>query len=356
LYFECRRFSESEDNFRTALSLDSDSTQANWNLALLLLMKGQFKEAWPHYEWRWEKGGYCHSARRNFIQPVWLGQFAIKGKTILIHSEQGIGDTLQFVRFIQDVIQHGAKVLLEVQSEVVDLLRLNQKVEKVFARGDTIPSFDTHCGLMSLPYALKLNLENLKTEEKYLEPDQDKVLKWKKRLPTYLGLRVGLVWSGGLRPNQPEVWQLNERRNIPLVQFESFNIPGIEWVSLQKGAPAENDYEELKVSNWNGPEMLDFHDYLTDFSETAALITSLDLVISVDTATAHLSGALGCPTWILNRFDACWRWQIDREDTPWYPTARLYRQNSPGNWSNVMAQVKQDLIALRDEKLAGNSK
>jgi tetratricopeptide (TPR) repeat protein len=351
LHFDCREFSEAEENFRVALRLDPESTQANWNLALLLLMQGKFSEAWPHYEWRWKEGGYCHSTSRNFTQPVWLGQFPIKGKIILIHSEQGIGDTLQFVRFIQDLKKLDAEILLEVQPEVVDLLKQNQTVKKIFARGGTIPPFDAHCGLMSLPYALRLNLEGLNATEKYLQPDRIKVHKWHERLSNYDGLRVGLVWSGGLRPNQPDVLQLNERRNIPLAQFESLKIASIQWVSLQKGLPAENDYEQLRASNWQGPEILDFNEHLSDFNETAALIACLDLVISVDTSTAHLSGAMGCPTWILNRFDACWRWLIDRQDTPWYPNVTLYKQEIPGNWSHVMDQVKKDLICLRDQKL-----
>ena len=356
LYFEDRNFDQAQSCFELALSLEPASAQAHWNLALLLLMKGQFNEAWPHYEWRWKRGGYCHANHRNFAQPVWLGQFSLKGQTLLVHAEQGMGDTLQFVRFIQNLQAQETKVYLEVQAPLVSLLSQLPYVEKVFARGEPLPHFDAHCGLMSLPYALKVKLQELRTSKAYLQHQPQKAAAWKARLPNHQGLRVGLVWSGGFRPNQPEVWQLNERRNVPLDQFKCLNLPGIQWVSLQKGDPAENEPFLMESQNWGGPQILNYSQHLIDFSETAALIANLDLVISVDTATAHLSGALGCPTWILNRFDACWRWQIDREDTPWYPTARLYRQDTPGNWSNVMVKVKQDLIALRDEKLAGNSK
>lgn len=347
LHYEARNLKQAQSCFESALRLDPASSQAHWNLALLLLMKGQFSEAWPHYEWRWKRGGYCHANHRNFAQPVWLGQFSIQGKALLVHAEQGMGDTLQFVRFIQDLHTQGAKIFLEVQAPLVSLLRQLPNVEQVFARGEPLPHFEAHCGLMSLPYALKINLKELINSDAYLQPHPQKVAQWKKRLPPHQGLRVGLVWSGGFRPNQPEVWQLNERRNLPLEQLKSLNLPGIQWISLQKGDHAENELAKLTALNWGGPPLLNFSHLLTDFSETAALIACLDLVISVDTSTAHLAGAMGRQTWILNRFDACWRWGIDQSTTPWYQHVKLYKQTQPGLWSDVVSQVQQDLQTLQ---------
>ena len=159
-------------------------------------------------------------------------------------------------------------------------------------------------------------------------------------------MRVGLVWSGGFRPDQPEVWAVNRRRNITLAMLEPLRHAAVEFYSLQKGQPAEAELADLVARGWRGPAIIDHTDRLRDFADTAALIEQLDLVISVDTSTAHLAGALGKPVWILNRFDTCWRWMLDRDDTPWYPTARLYRQTRPGDWGTVVDRVVNDLLAM----------
>jgi hypothetical protein len=344
LHFEARDLAQAQASFQIALKLEPHSAQAHWNLSLLLLLKGNFNEAWPHYEWRWRRGGYCHAGNRSFEQPLWLGQFPIKGKTILVHAEQGIGDTLQFVRFAQYLKVQGAKVILEVQPPLVSLLGSLPYLDKVLTRGDDLQNFDAHIGLMSLPYALKLDLSKLTTKEAYLQAPKHLINYWTLRLPSHKGVRVGLVWSGGFRPQQPEVWQLNERRNISLSELACLKIPGIQWISLQKGQPSESDPELLEKQQWNGPHILNFSKHLQDFADTAALIASLDLVISVDTSTAHLAGAMGKPTWVLNRFDACWRWQLNRTDSPWYPHMKLYRQDQPGQWHSVVQQLRHDLI------------
>jgi len=159
-------------------------------------------------------------------------------------------------------------------------------------------------------------------------------------------LRVGLVWSGGFRPNQPETWAVNARRNIPLRMMRPLRHPAIEFYSLQKGEPGESEWAELRSQSWDGPDLIDWTSELQDFSDTAALVENLDLVISADTSTAHLAGALGKPVWILHRFDSCWRWLLDRSDSPWYPTARLYRQSAPGGWEAVVQQVREDLFSM----------
>jgi hypothetical protein len=177
-----------------------------------------------------------------------------------------------------------------------------------------------------------------------LRSDSEKALFWKEKLGEKNKPRVGLVWSGGFRPDQPELWPINRRRNIPLAKLAALKNPDIEFYSLQKGQPAESELAELTRDNWGGPEIVDFTSLLNNFSDTAALIENLDLVISVDTSTVHLAGALGKPVWILNRFASCWRWLIDRADSPWYPTVKLYRQEKASDWDAVIQRVKADLL------------
>ena len=198
--------------------------------------------------------------------------------------------------------------------------------------------------MLSLPLAFGTTLETIPANIPYLKANAEKSLFWQEKLGEKTKPRVGLVWSGGFRPNQPEVWSVNRRRNIPLAKLAALKNSDIEFYSLQKGQPAESELAELMRDNWDGPPIIDFTNLLNDFSDTAALVKNLDLVIAVDTSIAHLAGALGKPVWMLNRFDTCWRWLLDRTDSPWYPTARLYRQEKAGDWDTVVQRVKTDLI------------
>jgi hypothetical protein len=217
------------------------------------------------------------------------------------------------------------------------------------ARGEPLPHFDCHSALLSLPLIFKTTLANIPACVPYLFSDLAKTDHWKQRLGETRALRVGLVWSGGFRPDQPEVWSVNERRNIGLVKLASLAHPRIEFHSLQKGQAAESELARLIADHWSGPPLTDFTGELYDFTDTAALMANLDLIISVDTSIAHLAGAMGKPVWILNRFDTCWRWLLNRSDSPWYPTATLYRQNKPGDWDCVVRRVRTDLLALVGE-------
>jgi hypothetical protein len=217
---------------------------------------------------------------------------------------------------------------------------------QVLADDEPLPEFDLHCPMMSLPFAFDTTLETIPREVPYLVADAAKADGWKEILGAKSKLRVGLVWSGGHRPDQPELWSVNRRRNVPLRMLSRLNIDGIEFYSLQKGQPAESELSTLVAAGWNGPAVIDETRRLHDFSDTAALVEQLDLVISVDTSTAHLAAALGKPVWILNRFDTCWRWLLDRSDSPWYPTVRLYRQEQPGEWEAVIERVRADLAAF----------
>ena len=277
---------------------------------------------------------------------MWLGEESLQGKTVLLHSEQGLGDTIQFCRYAQMVSDLGARVILQVQRPLRLLMTSLQGVDQLLAEGDALPAFDFHCPLMSLPLAFKTELATVPAPVPYLKADPVKKLYWQEKLGTRHKLRVGLVWAGGFRPEQPELWGVNERRNIDLAKLAVLKNERIDFYSLQKGMPAEADPARLKAGGWDGPDLIDYTSELADFSDTAALIDNLDLVISVDTSTAHLAGALGKPVWILNRFDTCWRWLLDRSDSPWYPTARIYRQQQFGDWSSVVSAVNTELDAI----------
>jgi len=330
-----------------AIALSPEHAAAHQNRALALLLRGDWTEGWAEYEWRWKNP---HSAlakdHGRFTQPLWSGQEGLAGKTILLHAEQGLGDTLQFCRYAPRIAERGAQVVMEVQGALLEVLAGLDGVAQFVARGQPLPPFDCHCPLLSLPRAFGTTPHETPAQTPYLRSDVHKTRAWAERLASTSKRRVGLVWSGGFRPNQPEVWAVDRRRNIELAMLAPLRHSGIEFFSLQKGESAEAELAQLLAGGWDGPRLTDFTGLLSDFSDTAALIQQLDLVISVDTSTAHLAGALGKPVWLLNRFDTCWRWLLERSDTPWYPSARLFRQEEPGAWSGVVRRVAADLAAF----------
>ena len=334
------------DAYDRVIALEPDRADAYVNKAQALLLRGDLPEGWALNEWRLrtERGAM---RRRDLPQPRWLGQEPLRGRTILLYAEQGFGDTLQFCRYATLAAAAGARVLLEVPGPLVSLLASLEGVERVVAQGEALPEFDLHSPLMSLPLAFRTELASIPAPRAYLKADPAKARHWRDRLgPREARLRVGLVWSSGHHVGRPELWNVNECRNIDLDRLAALKNDRVEFVSLQKGEPAESDLARLRRARWNGPEIAEFGAQLRDFSDTAALAENLDLVISVDTSVAHLAGALGRPVWILNRFDTCWRWLMDREDSPWYPTARIYRQRRPGEWDGVVERLRVDLAAL----------
>jgi tetratricopeptide (TPR) repeat protein len=334
-------------SYTKAIAIKPDYAAAYENRALSRLLLGDWENGWQDYEWRWKnKQGTTYKERRAWRQPRWRGDEPIETKTILLHSEQGLGDTLQFCRYATSVAKLAAKVVLEVQRPLKALLAGLDGVAQVIARGDELPEFDYSCPLLSMPFVMKTMSASIPANVPYLRAHPEKLKFWNDRLGPKTKPRIGLVWSGGFRAEQPELWSVNTRRNVPLAKLAPLKLPGVEFYSLQKGQPAESELSQLVASRWDGPELLDHTGLLHDFADTAALIEHLDLVISVDTSTAHLAGALGKPVWILNRFDSCWRWLLDRTDSPWYPTAKLYRQDKPGDWDGVIERVKQDLMRL----------
>jgi tetratricopeptide (TPR) repeat protein len=347
VYMDLRRLDDALASFSRAVSLKPDFAEARANRSSIFLLRGDFANGWADYEWRWKVRNSSISRHKgNYLQPHWLGDKPIAGKTILLRAEQGFGDTLQFCRYATLVARLGAKVILQVPKSLAGLLTSLEGVLAVYCDGDPLPVFDFYCRMMSLPLAFRTTMATIPSQVPYLTTSDAKRRHWKEKIGQKCKPRVGLVWSGGFRPNQQEGWSVLNRRIMPLLKLASLKNPEIEFYSLQKGQLAESELVDLKSSGWDGPELIDFASSMQDFADTAALIEQLDLVISVDTSTAHLAGALGKPVWILLCFDSCWRWLAQRADSPWYPTARLYRQERPGNWDGVVERVRQDLGAL----------
>jgi len=323
--------------FRRAIALRPTSCNAHFNLAMTLLAQGELAEGWKEYEWRWQTSQLVKS-HREFPQPQWHGETGGQ-RTLLIHAEQGFGDTLQFCRYVPLAAARDLQVILEVQKPLVRLLRSLPGAPTVFADGEPLPPFDLHCPMLSLPLAFGTTLESIPNNTPYLFPDAAQAADMHRRLTDRggQGLRVGLVWAGNPRAHSPGLAAIDRRRSMPAEHLAPlFQIPGAQLVSLQKTGPAAPETFQL----------VDMMDEMTDFGDTAALIANLDLVISVDTAVAHLAAAIGKPVWLLDRFDACWRWFTGRRDSPWYPNLRLYRQPNPGDWRSVVAAAANDLRAL----------
>jgi len=348
---EVKRLEEALVSYDHAIRIKPDYAEAHWNLALCNLLAGNFNDGLQGYEWRW-KNEKIHKPNevRKFSEPLWLGAESIKDKTILLYAEQGLGDTIQFCRYVSLVAELGAKVVLEVQPPLARLFKSFEGVSQIVIQGEPPPAFDYRCPLMSLPLAFNTQIDSIPNKIPYIQPPLAKIERWKIKLGAKEGLRVGLVWSGGFRPNQSELWGVNKRRNIPLEKISKINLSSINFYSLQKGEPAESELLESCNKHWKKGNFYNFTGELNDFSDTAALIANLDLIISVDTSTAHLAAAMGKPVWLLNRFDTCWRWMLNRNDSPWYPSVRVYRQEKWGDWDEVLERVNADLLLIKNSQ------
>jgi tetratricopeptide (TPR) repeat protein len=317
-------------SYERAAALAPDDPQTHWYEGFARLSAGEYEIGWEKLEWRWKEESFAPS-RRGFAQPAWQGE-PLTGRTILLHAEQGIGDTIHFVRYAPLVAQRGARVLLEVQASLKSLLAGLPGVERTLSPGEPLPEADFHQALMSLPRAFGTTPESIPAEVPYLSVPPGRAAHWSHRLGSAGRPRIGLVWSG-----HPDLVG-DRRRSLPLqALLPLLSLPGFEWVSLQKEVrPA--DQALLSESG-----IRHFGDELVDFSDTAALASLVDLVVSVDTAVAHLAGALGLPVWILLPFSPDWRWMFEREDSPWYPTARLFRQPRAGDWTEVLRRVTLEI-------------
>jgi tetratricopeptide (TPR) repeat protein len=324
------RHAEALACYECALVLAPDNPTAHFNRAHAWLASGRFAEGWPEYEWRFAAQRYD----RKFARPAWSGE-PLAGKTILIHAEQGFGDALQFIRYVPAVAERGGRVVLEAPTPLIRLFRSVAGVSEIVAAGDPLPDFDLHCPLLSLPRLFGTTLATIPAQVPYLRVPPAAVGAWAERIGGGPGLRVGLVWSGSLVG-------VVDRRPVDLRLLRPlFAIPGMRWFSLQVGDSARD------LALLDGAGIVDLSRELSDFAETAAAMCCLDLVVSIDTAVAHLAGALGRPTWVLLSYHPDWRWLIERTDSPWYPSARLFRQKTPGDWPGVITEVATATSATR---------
>lgn len=313
---------------KRAIALDPNHITARFNLAVCYLQQGDYAQGWPLYETRWQ---YEHLAGTlpQFDRPRWTGQ-DLKDKTILVIGEQGHGDNIQFVRFAIDLQNQGARVLLQVTDGMIPLLSGSSALDWCGGYQDQPPPFDYWTPIMSIPGQLGITLDRIPQHLSYLSPNQNYINKWQAILGTKTRMRVGLCWSG-----RRDTW-LNQHKSLPFDQVVELikQNPDYEWINLQIDATDEESQQLAQL----GVRM--FPGTIEHFHDTAGLLYHMDVVVGVDTAVSHLSAAGGRPTWImLNQFAPCWRWMLDRDDSPWYPSVKLFRQPSQGDWSTVIKNV-----------------
>jgi tetratricopeptide (TPR) repeat protein len=329
LFHRTKQFNEAVSCYKKTIQLDPDFADAYFSLSLLYLLLGNFQEGWKFFEWRWRlKGAF----RRNFSEPLWDGS-DISKKRLLLHAEQGFGDTIQFARYIPFVTHYCSDIIVECQQELVSLFGNIEGVNAVIGHGNIIPGFDVHCPLLRLPLLFNTTPESIPKNVPYLSAGASLKEHWRAIVQdTSFLKRVGIVWSSGQGV-------IAKKKSIPLNMFlPLLRTDNSAFYSLQKGEAAKQA-EDLP----EGIRLIDFTGDLHNFADTAAFIESLDLVITVDTAVAHLAGALGKPVWTLLPFEPIWQWGLDREDSPWYPTMRLFRQPSRGDWASVIVRVRDEL-------------
>jgi hypothetical protein len=319
--------------------LDRDYPQAHFNLGLRLLAMGRYQEGWEEQEWRWKCKDFT-SPQRHFSKPQWDGE-PLEDRTILLHAEQGFGDTLQFIRYLPLMARRAGRVIVECQAELERLLRPSCGSCEIVPKGQPLPDFDVHCPLLSLPRIFGATMDASPVAVPYLVADPARVEAWRKKLSLSSGtLNVALAWAGnpGFKGDRTRSTTLDRLAALAKVR-------GVNFYSIQKGEPArqlEHPPAGMRVVDL-GPE-------LHDFCDTAAVMAVMDLVLTTDTSVAHLAGALGRPVWVMLQFAPDWRWLIGREDCPWYPSMRLFRQRSRGDWPGVVDQIAGELALGRAGK------
>ncbi|HEV2215468.1 MAG TPA: tetratricopeptide repeat protein [Terracidiphilus sp.] len=322
-----------------ALAIDPEFAKARWNRALAHLLEGEYAKGWVDFEARWQRP----ERPRAFPGPLWRGE-PLEGRTILLHAEQGFGDTIQFLRFVPQVTERGGRVLLDLQPALKWLAASVAGVAELTATGEALSSFDVQCPLMSLPLALGVTLDELPNRVPYLAVPAEAQRRVEQLGWSAERARVGLVWSGNPRH------QRDRFRSIPLQALESLlELEGARFYSLQVG-PGAAQLDEWENSS---EKIRDLRMRIASFADTAALLERLDLVVTVDTAVTHLAGALGRPVWVLAAATPDWRWMRKRTDSPWYPTARIFRQARLGDWGPVIMEVREALKAMLERGCAG---
>jgi tetratricopeptide (TPR) repeat protein len=330
---QLRRFDEAVAVYHRLKAVDPENAMADWDLALMHLLTGNFEDGWAGREARWR----LPVTYPNIPRPLWLGETSLQGKTILLGADEGLGDAIQFARYVPMVAERGAQVILLVNDPLVPLMAGLPGVSQCVAisAANTMPAFDVHCPLSSLPLAFSTRLDSIPPAISFAPPATSRVKIWEQRLGARDRLRVGLVWSGN--PDHKN----DHNRSSSLRAFQVLLDAGATFVSLQKD-PRPADQAML----YQRGDIVDLTAHLTDFVETAALIECLDLVITVDTSVAHLSATLGRPTWILLPYTPDYRWLLDRDDSPWYPTVRLFRQTETRDYASVLGRVRTELEVL----------
>jgi Flp pilus assembly protein TadD len=329
------RLAEAESSYRKALDLDPDHADAQGNLAILTLLLGKLDQGWRDYEWRFLRATF---EARPGSGPRWDGQ-EVSGKTILVYAELGLGDTLQFIRYLPLLQQRGVEVIFECPEMLLPLFSM-LPVDQLVTPRMPRPQSDYHCPIISLPRLLTSPIDFLAASVPYIRASSTLVEKWKIKLAAIEGMKIGIAWQGNPR------YPFDRWRSIPLVHFaEIAKVPGISLVSLQKGSGTE------QLANFPSSERIvqlgqELDSTAGTLMDTAAIMMNLDLVITSDTSIAHLAGALGVSVWVGLSFIPDWRWQLDRSDSPWYPTMRLFRQKQPGNWSGVFEEMQATLCEL----------
>lgn len=332
---ELMRLDEAIGSYSRAVEIAPNFADAYWSMAYALLLTGDMSKGFELYEWRWRRDAFT-SPKRDFSQPLWLGNENLHNKTILLHAEQGLGDTLQFCRYAKLVKDRGGRVILEAPDVLASLLANLKGVDEFVATGKVLPPFDYHCPLLSLPHAFKTNLNKIPDSGRYLVVADEKIRKWSSRLGIKSKCRVGLVWSGST------VHKNDLHRSLRLEQILPYLPSSCEYISLQKEV-REVDKRDLAQSS-----IRHYGEELIDFADTGALCELVDVIVGVDTSTVHLAGALGKSAWVLLPYVPDWRWLLNRDRSPWYDSLRLYRQGSDRSWLAVLERVSKDLSALAD--------
>ena len=330
---ESRNVDASIASFDRAIALQGLAAEPRYNRSLALLLRGDHAAGWAGYESRWE-GSHGHTLGDTSLlqEPRWSGREEIRGRRLAVWAEQGLGDTLQFCRLLPLVAARDAEVIFIVQAPLARLLTGFEGVAQRVTQGEAVPEFDLQCPLLSLPAALGMTLATIPANVPYIHADPEGIAGWRAQLQSTGAPRVGIAWAGNPQNRN------DRRRSLALSRLLAGLPAGMELISLQKDVP-ESDRAALAGATGLRCLLQPHH----DFSDTAALVAALDLVICVDTAVAHLAGAMGKPVWLLNRYNGCWRWLLDRPDSPWYPTLRVYRQDSPDDWEGVLRRVSADL-------------
>jgi tetratricopeptide (TPR) repeat protein len=346
LLSQLQRFDEAVAIYDSVKTIDPNNAVADWNVALLHMLQGNFEAGWAGREARW-RATKLPVVYPKLSQPMWLGEGSIEGRTILVHADEGLGDTIQFARYVPMLAARGARVILVVEEALRTLLSGLSGVSQCLpTSAGALPAFDVHCPMSSLPLAFGTRLDTIPAAKSYLPPPaKARVDAWEARLGRHDKLRVGLVWSGSLGHRNDHNRSISLRAMAPILHVDA------SFVSLQKDPRAADRAVLLERTDIIEPSA-----DLADFSETAALVCCLDLVITVDTSVAHLAGALGCPTWILLPWTPDYRWLLDRDDSPWYPTMRLFRQSETRDYASVLDRVRTELLARISTRQGASAK